>query len=93
MDVTDNTTSNPRRRAADYAPRTLTDADLDAIEDRVCLRCPRGVSQDDVYRMKAFLKLWEESKSAVGKTVLAVFLWSAMGILAVIAYFTHPWRQ
>lgn len=82
-----------RRRKTDYEPRTLTDADIDAIRESItCPNC-HGLTPEDVYRMKGFLSWWERAKSAVGGAVLRGMVWGLMALMAVLAVVTQPWRQ
>lgn len=60
----------------------LTEQDLEAIK-RVACACPHGMTAEDIFKLRSFLKWWEDVKNTVGGYVLkgGLALIIAIGIL------------
>ena len=76
----------------DNKDRKLTDADIEAIKGIAC-RCPHGMTQEDVYELRAFLRWWKELKETVGGMVIKAIIWLLFGLAAVVTLITKPWSQ
>lgn len=70
----------------------LTDADIEAIKGIAC-QCPHGMTQEDVYELRALLRWWKELKETVGGVIIKAIIWLIVGLAAVIALVTKPWNQ
>ena len=80
---------NPESQA-ERRRKVLTDADIEAIKGIAC-QCPHGMTQEDVYELRAFLRWWKELKETVGGVVIKAIIWLIVGLAAVVALVTKPW--
>ena len=65
---------------------------IEAIKGIAC-QCPHGMTQEDVYELRAFLRWWKELKETVGGVVIKAIIWLIVGLAAVVALVTKPWSQ
>ena len=68
--------------------RALTPADMEDLKELTC-KCPYGMSQHDVFRLRDFLDFWEKAKSSVGGYVIKVFIVLVIAIGVLVTWITN----
>jgi len=68
--------------------RSLTDEDIEEIRGITC-QCPHGMTSEDVFRLRDFLKWWEGAKSTVGGYVIKTVILLIVCVGILVAWITN----